>query len=296
MKATAPMEYEGLFCSNCKETELGSVNTATKATNRPDFFRPRNNYRNRNREEQIYGIKINDCQSIGRHRQKLHCIANNWFISVNNGNGDVCKQSSIKVATSVQGDDLLCTIYTKACNVLDILSVANEPFIGCTAPSRHDSVTNIKNPDVELIRNDYEYANSISNSTISTTDTNNKKAITSLCKAVVEGIYTLCGSVGGDLCRLQGLVSTNAVLQPYKVSTKVIFSTESSNTLSPEQEMAALAGTSGTTGELTKNCFSAKFVYYVCFENVPRFPHNRCHLPCYRKTKTARATAGSQSQ
>ena len=262
MKATTPMEYEGLFCSNCKETELGSVNTALKATNRRDFFRQRNNYRNR--EERIYGIKINDCQSIGRHRQRLHCIANKWFISGNNGNNDIFKQSAIKVATS-QGDDLLYTMYAKVCNVLDILSVANEPFVGCTARSRHDSDTIINNADVELIRNDYEYANSISNSTISTTDTNNKKAIPFFCNTVVEGIYTLCGSMGGDLFSWQGLVSTTAVLQPYKVSTKVIFSTGISNTLSPEHEMAALAGTSRTIGELTKNCFSAKFIYYIYY-------------------------------
>lgn len=298
MKETALMEYEGLFRSNSKETELGSVNKATKATNRRDFFRQRNNYRNR--EGEFYSTDISDCQSIDRLSRKIQCIANKWFISVSNGNDDVCKQSSIKLATYIQGDDLLNKIYTKVRNVLDILSVDNEPFIGCTALSCQNSVTNINNADVELIRIDYEYANSISNSTMSTTDTNNKKAITSFCKTVVEGINTLCGSGGGDLYRLKGLVLTTAVLQPYKVSTEVIFSIGISNTLSPELEMAALAGTSGTIGELTKNCFSAKlfeyYVYYVYFVNVPLFPHRRCHLPCYRQTQTATAKAGSQSQ
>ena len=242
------MQCEGLFRSNCNETELGSVNTATNATNRRGCLRQRNNYRNR--EVEIYGTEISDCRLIGRLSLKPHCTASKWFISVNNG-----KQSSIKVVTS-QGDDLLRTIYTKVCNLLDILSVANEPFIGCTSLSCHDCVTIINNPEVELIRNDYEFANSISISTMSTTDTNYKKAITSFCKAVAEGIYTLCESVGVDLYCLKGQVSTAAVLQPYKVSTEATFNSGSSNTLSPKQEMAARSGTSGAIGELTQNCFS----------------------------------------
>ena len=242
------MQCEGLFRSNCNETELGSVNTATNATNRRDCLRQRNNYRNR--EVEFYGTEISDCRLIGRLSLKPHCTASKWFISVNNG-----KQSSIKVVTSVQGDDLLDKIYTTVCNALDIVSVANEPFIGCTSLTCHDCVTIINNLDVELIRNDYVYANSISNSTMSTTDTNYKKANTFFCKAVVEGIYTLCGSVGVDLYCLKGQVSTAAVLHPYKVSTEAIFNSGSSEALSSEQEMAARSGTSGAIGELTKNYF-----------------------------------------
>ena len=131
------MEYEGLFCSNCKETELGSVNTALKATNRRDFFRQQNNYRNR--EEHIYGAEISDCQSIGRLSHKLHCIANKLFISVNNGNDDVCKQSSIKLATYIQGDDLLNKIYTKVRNVLDISHATENPKQQQQAPSHNNT-------------------------------------------------------------------------------------------------------------------------------------------------------------
>eukprot|EP01032_Pedospumella_encystans_P013168 gene13168-15176_t len=78
-------------------------------------------------------------------------------------------------------------------------------------------------------------------------DRNTSRSNVTKTETSPEGINTLCGSVGGDLDRLPGLVSTTAVLQPYKVGTEAIFSTGSSNTPCPALEKAALAGTSGTT-------------------------------------------------